>query len=162
MPVIYRKTALGQQEIETRAGRIPPRLRPSLIMIDGKRAESELRKLIPQAEETLRVLLEAGMIEPLPVEARQPAATVTAPALAGGDSVPPTQPSPLDFQTWRREAVRAVNDLLGPAGESLAVRMERAPDERQLREVIERALPTIGNVRGGAAAAQFAKRFLPD
>lgn len=59
-----------------------------------------------------------------------------------------------------RDAVRALNDLLGPEAESLALRLERATDEDQLRAGLERAVQYIANARGGGAAASFATRFL--
>ena len=64
MPLIYRKTAKGLTEIETRAHRLPPRLRSALIVVDGKRDVAELRPMIlAQPEETLQALAEQGFIE---------------------------------------------------------------------------------------------------
>ena len=62
----------------------------------------------------------------------------------------------------RREAVRAVHDLLGPDADSLALRMERAATDDDLRVALERAVAYIANARGGGAAAKFAARFLPE
>ena len=57
MGTIYRKTEKGQAEIATRQFKLVPRLRSALILIDGKRNDEELRKLIAaQAEETLQAL----------------------------------------------------------------------------------------------------------
>src|SRR5919112_290293 len=101
MGTIYRKTAEGQAEIETRVRKLSPRLRSALIMIDGKRTDEELRKLLAQqADETLR-----------------------------------------------REAVRAVNDLLGPMGEMVALKLEQAKNPEELRNALEKAVPVIGNAR---------------
>ena len=44
MATIYSKTADGQNEIETRARRLSPRARSTLILVDGKRSEAELGK----------------------------------------------------------------------------------------------------------------------
>jgi hypothetical protein len=49
MATIYRKTAKGHSEIETCAARLPPRLRSALILIDGRRTDGEMGKLILQA-----------------------------------------------------------------------------------------------------------------
>ena len=58
MSTIYRKTAKGHAEIETRALRLPPRLRGALIMVDGQRSVEDLAKLIPgDAVQTLEQLL---------------------------------------------------------------------------------------------------------
>ncbi len=50
MATIYIKTADGQNEIETRARRLTPRARSTLILVDGKRSDSELAKLVQQAD----------------------------------------------------------------------------------------------------------------
>jgi hypothetical protein len=63
MATIYRKTSKGHAEIETRVHRLPPRLRGALIVVDGRRADDELRRLVPQADETLQLLAEQGFIE---------------------------------------------------------------------------------------------------
>lgn len=156
MPLIYAKTAQGQREIETRERRLAPRLRSALILVDGKRTEEELAKLIQNADETLKSLLDAELIaivggrpakEARPVEPEAPEAA--APAV-----------TPEEFAALRRDAVRALNDLLGPEAESLALRLERAADQEQLRVALERAVTYIANARGGGAAASFASRFL--
>jgi hypothetical protein len=157
MATIYAKTADGQNEIETRARRITPRARSLLILIDGKRSDEELAKLVQQFDQTLPLLLDGGLVEAVATSSRsssKPAAPEAAP--------PPPAPAEItaDLNRVRREAVRAINDLLGPMGESLALRIERAGNAAELREVLERAVAYIANARGGGAAAQFAARFL--
>ncbi|WP_284614647.1 hypothetical protein [Aquabacterium humicola] len=165
MPTIYVKTADGQNEIETRARRLSPRLRSALILVDGKRSDTELSKLIQQHDETLQALLDAGLIQAV---AAAPSRTATAeaapspaPAPAPAPTKPAAAPAQADLSTRRREAVRAVNDLLGPAAETLALKIERATNDEQFREALERAVTYIANARGGGPAAQFAARFLP-
>lgn len=157
MSTTYAKTADGQNEIETRARRISPRLRSALILVDGKRSDEDLAKLVQACDETLQALLEAGLIE---VVARS--ATKSPPREAPPEPEAPAAPapSPAEFEARRREAVRAVNDLLGPQAEALALKLERASDANQLREALERAVAYIANARGGGAAAQFAAQFL--
>jgi D-serine deaminase-like pyridoxal phosphate-dependent protein len=157
MPTIYAKTADGQNEIETRIRRIPPRLRSALILVDGKRSDDELGRLFQQADETLRVLLDAGLIE---VSARSTARSAPREPVPEPAAAKAVAMSPSEFKTLRHEAVRAVNDLLGPQAETLALKLERAGDMAQLREPLERAVAYIANARGGSAAAQFATRFL--
>lgn len=162
MATIYSKTADGQNEIETRARRLTPRARSTLILVDGKRSAAELGKLVQQADETLQALLEAGLIEVVatksaPVKDAVPAplsgAAPAAPAPASGMAI-------VEFEATRRDAVRAINDLLGPEAENLALKMERSTDAEQLRVALERAVAYIANARGGGAAAQFASKFL--
>jgi len=158
MATIYAKTADGQNEIETRARRITPRARSLLILIDGKRSDEELAKLVQQFDETLPLLLDGGLVEAVATTSSRSSSKSAAPAEA--PVPPPPAEITADLATLRREAVRAVNDLLGPMGESLAVKLEKATNVPELRETLERAVAYIANARGGAAAAQFATRFL--
>lgn len=161
MATIYSKTADGQHEIETRARRISPRARSTLILVDGKRTDTELGKLVQQAEETLQALLEQGLIEVTATTSSRSAPKEEGPASVPG---PASAPSPalamVEFEAVRRDAVRAINDLLGPEAETLALKIERATDELQLRAALERAVAYIANARGGGAATQFAAKFL--
>jgi hypothetical protein len=162
MATIYRKTAKAQEEIDTRAHRLVPRLRTALILVDGRRSDDELRKMIMlQADETLAALLAQGFIEvageveaprPRPAAPVAPAAGVPAPAVAA--------PSGKAFEQQRREAVRAFTDLVGPMGEVLAMKMEKARSADELRPLLETARQIIANSRGGSSAAQFAERHL--
>ena len=164
MGTIYRKTAEGQAEIETRVRKLSPRLRSALIMVDGKRTDEDLGKLLPQqAEETLQSLLEQGLIEVMQSTTPQrPAArSANAPAPAPSASAAPAAEAPArDFATVKREAVRAVNELLGPMGEMVALKLEQARTPDDLRNALEKAVTVIGNARGGAAAVQFARQFI--
>jgi hypothetical protein len=157
MTTIYRKTAQGQSEIDTRSRRLSPRVRSALILVDGKRSDSELRSMVPQADEALSELIGAQLIE---VVAVNPAAK---PVGSAAVDIPlATVPSGLDIDvpSLRREAVRALNDLLGPQAEGLAIKLEKVSDVDELRVLLERAVTYISTARGGGPAAQFANRFL--
>jgi septal ring-binding cell division protein DamX len=156
MTIIYTKTADGQREIETRARRLTPRARSLLILIDGKRAHEELATLVQQLDETLATLLEAGLVATVNSESTPSSTAKPASAAPQATRKAATE----DFATLRRAAVRAVNDQLGPSGEALAMRLERAADANELHAALERAVTYIANARGGGAAAEFAGRFL--
>lgn len=158
MASIYAKTPQGQHEIETRALRLPARLRSTLILVDGKRNEAELGRLVPNVGEVLQALLEAGLIEAVQAAPARTSAPAAAPA--GAAAPAPAAAEKEDVGKLRREAVRALNDLLGPDAEALAMRMERANDSATLMPLLERAVTLIANARGGSAAAQFAARFV--
>jgi 3-oxoacyl-ACP reductase-like protein len=149
MSTIHRKTPKGRAEIETRAHRLPPRLRSALILVDGRRSDAELAKLVPQDPEgTLQALREGGFIEAVAVEAAPPAPAAAAPAAAG----PP-------FEQLRREAVRALTDLVGPLAEALALKMEKARSPEELRPLLALAVQIVGNTRGRQMAADYGRRF---
>ena len=154
MSIVYIKTADGQRELRTRERGLPPRARSLLILIDGKRTYDELAVLVQQIDTTLPTLLDAGLVAI--VAAASPDSTpAAAPSAASGGTQPIESPDAL-----RRAAVRAVNDLLGPTGEALALRLEKASGVQELDAALERAVAVIANARGGAAAAQFANRFI--
>jgi hypothetical protein len=180
MSTIFRKTAKGVTEIETRAHRLMPRLRSVLILVDGKRNDDELRRMLPQqCDEVLQALLHDGFIEsvagarPTPAAA-PPAAAPARPAPAPASTmpmdldlavtVPPsTRPaSGREISIWRRDAVRALTEQVGPIGEALAVRIERARTAAELLPLLQTAQQVIGNVRGKAAATAFRSQFIDE
>lgn len=154
MGTIYIKTAAGQRELQTRERRLAPRMRSLLILIDGKRTHEELAALVQQLDTNLPTLLDAGLVEIVAAASPDSASAMAPASLAVG---PQAIENP---DALRRAAVRAVNDLLGPMGEALALRLERASSGQELDAALERAVAYIANARGGAAAAQFANRFI--
>lgn len=157
MPLIYRKTAKGLSEIETRAHRLPPRLRSALIVVDGKRDVNELKPMIlAQPEETLQALAEQGFIEVVGETAPPPPPPPPAPAPKASA---PEASAAGDFDATRRAAVRALNDLLGPAAESLSIKMEKARNLGELMPLLVQGAQSVAAMRGRAAAEQFAQRF---
>lgn len=179
MATIYRKTAKGHSEIETRALRLSPRLRSALILIDGRRSDDDMRKLIlQQPDETLRTLSEQGFIEIIAITQEQPTlrqqsnvAAPRQPALApAAVAAPAPAPPPAqeaaaaaparNFEATRAQAVRALTDLVGPMAEALAIKMERTRNADELRPLVKTAQTIVGNARGGQAAADYGARFL--
>lgn len=156
MTTFYRKTRIGQAEIETRALRLMPRLRNLLIIIDGRRDAEALQAMLGYAPATaLQELLAYGLIEAVVQRMAEP-------ATPGGDSVRLTPPAPSDaaaFAALRKAAVRALNDALGPAGETLAIRMERSQNEAELQPLLQRAAALVATARGAAAGRAYAERF---
>jgi hypothetical protein len=168
MATIYRKSAKGQTEIETRSHRLSPRLRSVLILVDGRRSDDELRKLLPQqCDESLQQLSEQGFIELIgitqdapaarPVNGMAPAAPAVAEAPPAAREVPSMPPR--DFAATRAQAVRLFTDMVGPMAEALALKLERARSPDELRPLVHTAQRIIGNTRGGQAADDYGARF---
>ena len=161
MPTIYRKSAKGLAEIETRAHRLAPRMRSMLILVDGKRDADDLKALFTvQADDCLRTLFEQGFIEAV-------GETVRNVPLAGAPAPVPASPAvvaapSIDVDALRRAAVRALNEALGPSAESLAMRMERARTLEELRPLLSQCAKLLLAARGQQAAAAFAARFSVD
>ncbi len=169
MTTVYRKSAKGQHEIETRANRLAPRLRTALILVDGRRSDADLRALVQaEPDATLLALLEAGYIEvvstqlsPPPTAPLAPApAAALAPASAGPVAAAAVAMSPAALAERRRLAVRHLTDQIGPAAETAALRIEKARSGDELRLALEHGHRVLQAARGSAVAAQFAARFL--
>ncbi len=165
MTTVYRKSAKGQHEIETRADRLGPRLRTALILVDGRRSDTDLRALIQlDADATLLALLEGGYIDvlstaaPLPAQAAQPAVAATSSAAAMAPMALVSTAAVLAER--RRLAVRHLTDQLGPVIEELAMRIEKTRTWGELRPVLELGMSVIERSRGAAAAARFAELFI--
>jgi hypothetical protein len=159
MATIYRKTGKGQAEIDTRVFRLSPRMRAALIMVDGHRSDVELAKLIPGGPAAaLQALLADGFIEVVTIVEIRPAQRApTSPTPAA--SAAAAAPSPA-FERRRRDAVRALNELLGPGAESLAMRIEKAADWGQLLPVLRQAQQALRSTHGTAVAADYGNRFI--
>jgi hypothetical protein len=159
MPIIYRKTAKGLAEIETRVYRLSPRLRSVLIMIDGKRTDAELLQMLPQAAEVLAALVQEDFI----AEFTRVSAAVAPPPPAPTPPPAPERtvirgPQP-GFEAMRRDLLRAFNDRLGPAGEGMAVKLERARNETEFRALLPSAVQLVAALQGREAAEAFAARI---
>lgn len=186
MVTVYRKSAKGQLEIETRVNRLHPRLRTVLILVDGRRNDDELRSLIQvDADATLLALIEGGYIEvsagaapagasPQPVQAsvagpaRAAAPASAAPAMAAPAVAAPAAAvagapggaSPAGLAERRRLAVRHLTDRLGPVAEPVSLRIEKARTWDEQRAALELGQRLLQTARGSSAAAEFASLFL--
>ena len=169
MSTLYRRTAKGQAEFSQRSRELLPRLRSTLILVDGKRDVQAISSVLLQApEQTLAALtaLQAqGFVEAVASSVQAAAAQAVQPA-----PQPITRPAPLapaatpaptgfDFKTLQRAAVQALNQALGPAGETLAIRMERTSTLDELRPLLNTASQLISTARGPAAAASFVAKL---
>jgi len=171
MPIIYRKTARGLAEVETRVYKLSPRLRSVLIMIDGKRSDVEILQLLPQAADALAALVQEDFIAEYTRTAFVPAGAAggssTAPA-----SAPPAAPAATEaaertiirghqptFEAMRRDLLGAFTERLGPAGEGMAVRLARARNETEFRALLPGAVQLISTLQGRESADAFMARI---
>jgi hypothetical protein len=164
MSTTYRKTPKGQAEVETRANRLPPRLRAALILVDGRRSEDDIVKLVSNdAAEVLRGLLDDGYVELVEVAApaRPPTVAQRPAAPAAVASAPELlSMAPSVIAATKRDAVRVLTEQIGPMAEGLALKIERAANAAELQGLLEIGRQVLGNTRGRAAADAFAQRFL--
>lgn len=168
---IYHKSALGSEAIANRSAALTPKQRSMLILINGKRDFTELAHLgqgLGEPEQLMAQLEQLGFIEaesalasaptepaPLaPSEPPLPPAGGKAPARSGPPSLSPTQLA-LPLPQAQRFAVRRLNDLLGPAGEDLCMRIEAARTPQEFRAAIRRTETILREVVGPQLAEQF-------
>jgi hypothetical protein len=182
MPIIYRKTARGLAEVETRVYKLSPRLRSVLIMVDGKRSDAEILQLLPQAGDALAALVQedfiaeftrtpwlpagagggpAGLPGTIAAHGTPAAAPAPAPAAAAPDAAERTiirGPQPT-FEAMRRDLLGAFSERLGPAGDGMAVRLARARNETEFRALLPAAVQLVSTLQGREAADAFMARI---
>ena len=169
MPIIFRKTAKGVAEVESRAHRLPPRLRGMLILVDGKRDSDDLDRLVAQdAIDTLAALAEQGLIEAVgetlavaePAAAYGPLAVSTSastPALARAPA--PATRSARELAALRRQVARALKEELGASTGPLVKRIKDSRSADDLKPLLSQAVKLVLAARGKTAADAFATRM---
>ena len=150
---IFAKTALGQQEIQTRSLGLSPLVRRTLVLVDGKRTGAELGVFLSGSADITDVL--AQLLALGCVEAREPAPRAAARVSAtepqpepeeGSESVavvnaltalPPADAREAkDNDMARNFMVNSVNSIIGQNMRiSLVSDISRAQTTEQLREV---------------------------
>lgn len=151
MNALYRKTSAGQAEVSSKAHALPPRARSLLIMIDGKRSLTDLRAMLgPAVDESIALLEREGLVEALRDAPAPPPAPPAAPP-------PPAAP---DLAQIRRESARAVTDALGPMGDGVALRIEKAKNFDELRAALRLAADSLENIGQRRRAEEFLARFM--
>jgi len=140
---IYRKSDKGNEAIATRGHGVGGKLRMLLILVDGRKTVEELTRMaagMGESADLLQQLLKDGLIELAAAGAAKPAA---GPAPAG------------DLSKVKPLATRLLVELLGPAADELAIRVEAAKDVPQFVEAMRRAYTVVRDVKGQAAADRF-------
>ncbi len=143
---VFSKTPKGTAELAARSGALSLAQRRLLILVDGLRDVDELAALVPSAlDESLAMLEQGGFIS---------LAGATADTVQGTPtSIPEAEMTTV--QEARTRAVRAVNELLGPAADRLAMALEAARSGDELRPLIREAERLVGLAHGAAAAQAF-------
>lgn len=126
---VFGKTALGQQEIQSRSLNLSPLVRRVLVLVDGKRSGAELSVFLVgkgEIDVVLAQLLEIGCIElvtsakpaatPAPASAAAPDAASAGPASVSAplDGLPPAESrSAKDNEMARNFMINSVNGIIG-------------------------------------------------
>ncbi len=150
MKTIYRKTAKGSEAIANRQSGLGPRHRSLLIMIDGKRSVAELAPVgsaLGDVADLIQALQAEGLIEALNAPA--------APAAGAQGAEPAEAPPRVTLSQAQRHAVRLLNDLLGPGGADLCMRVESTKSAQEFRAVLKRAEQVVREGLGARKAERF-------
>lgn len=180
---IYDKTDKGREEIATRKHQLPNKLRPLLVLIDGKQAAANLLQKVSTLglnEDNLRELLSLELITV--VGDHQPADTVSGgtaasdatdagaedlPSEAGAEAENPANTSPADKPNFEKyqDAYRFLNDHikanLGLRGFALSLKVERAASLDELRELRRPFLEAVMKAKGRDTARSIRDKLDP-
>jgi hypothetical protein len=156
--VIFAKTPKGQQEIETRAGGLSPRVRRVLIFVDGKRSVEALRSVLQSddLQHTLGMLEEDGFISMVTVAgpAGEKIAPHPLPSLAAFRLHPPGD-DPVRLQKARNFMLNTLNAYVGGLGtSSLQDRVEAARTQADLRSLFDEWYHAVVSSRDGRREAE--------
>ena len=120
MGVIFSKTPKGHEEITSKAGGLTPRVRRTLIFVDGKRTVDELRSMLlsDDLQHTLGMLEEEGYIElttgsPSPAKAPQPEQRL--PSITAFRAMPESA-DPIELQQARNFMKNTLTTFIGSLG----------------------------------------------
>lgn len=112
----FTKTAVGQQEIQTRSLGLPPLVRRVLVLIDGQRSGKELAAFVPGQDVLLLLsqLIAQGCVEALAHVPAAPAAPVPAEGGATLSGLPNAGTrSPKDIEMARNFMMNSINTMFG-------------------------------------------------
>ena len=141
---IFQKTQKGREEIEKRTFRIDHKRRTLLILADGRSnaaALAEKAAHIPDGMALLQSLWTEGFLEPVGAvveEVAQP-------------------PSGRPLGELKRIASKAIERLMGPDGDTIALKLERAPTHEAFFAEAARAREALGAFLGPRQAEEFWK-----
>lgn len=158
------KTKLGRSAIAERDPALPQRLRPLLIMVDGKRTVRDLTKVAANVGglEALETLNRLGMVATLGDAGHLP-------DLKGMDfdatmrfdraSMAAYQPPTPNLGDIRAEIVWEVESLLGPQAKELIQGVNSASTLDGLRAASDLCAQTLREVKGDAVADAYIRAF---
>ncbi len=152
---ILSKTELGRNAIAQRLPELPPRLRPLLIMVDGKRTLAELEKIAEAVGgmASIDVLVDLGMVE-ADAGSAPPSGVAEAPAVVAPSAAPAGGPV-LSLAEAREQLADYFEAQLGPSAQMLAIQLRACDQVRYLKPLIDRGLDNLQHFKGLAAVKAY-------
>lgn len=145
--LVLRKTAKGREEIDKRTYRVDARRRMLLILIDGRATTAEIATKaahVANPDEMFESLLAEGFVEP-----------GDGPAPPGTASNAPRGPAGAPLDEAKRRAVKALERLMGPGAEAIALKIERAATREELLAEAQKAREALRSYLGARQAEEF-------
>lgn len=164
MTAIYDKTDKGREEISSRKYGLSSRLRPLLVMVDGKKAANELLEKVAGlglGEDSLSELTEGGYIHPLaqpePAPAPEPAQPVAQPAAGTAAAAEPAPENRfLAVYHFYNETIKS---MIGLRGYGLQLKVEKAGTLEELRQLRQPYLDAVHKAKGAETARSLGDRL---
>ncbi len=152
---VPRRTPAGDAAVARHAPELDTATRVVLTAIDGKRAYAALKLrfgALTDLAAALARLAGSGLIEPLPSSAATPPTPIATPTAV---AAPAASPPGIDPQRLRQTMVRGLSEVLGPAGDALALKVERARTAAELVELHARCIGVVRELRGAGDVERF-------
>ncbi len=161
--IFYDKTEKGREEISSRKFGLSAKLRPLLVMVDGKHTPDELLKsIIPLGmnAEHVQALLDQNFITELIIELPDPEPEVQAhdhdATIQGEHGV---EINPKRIGEVRSYLSETIKNNLGLRGFALQLKVERANTLADFLEIKESFVEAIFNTKGLQMARSFESRI---
>ncbi|TAG03410.1 MAG: hypothetical protein EAZ43_07015 [Betaproteobacteria bacterium] len=145
---VFRKTPEGVAEITARTLPLRAELRRLMILVDGRSSISKLATFVrlPEIDSLILELQSMGLIDSTDGTAISQQATGAETGL---------EPTIEQFLAARGAAVRAVNDILGPSAETLALKLEKCQNARDLRTAVTEVKQSLARMLGESTGNRF-------
>lgn len=152
---VLKKTDQGIEAIKHRDRALAPRERTTLILVDGSKRLQDLAQACGSLDEALRIgqaLVDLGLASVVSGGAAPPS-----PTAAAGDApaVATAAAPPQDLRSSTRRATKALEDLLGPACEPLALQLEKCKSMAELQAKILELRTVVASMRSEKKAEEF-------
>lgn len=148
---VLKKTDQGIEAIKHRDRALAPRERTTLILVDGSKRLQDLAQACGSLDEALRIgqtLVDLGLASVVSGGAAEAAPSPTAAAQSQ------------DLRSSTRRATKALEDLLGPACEPLALQLEKCKSMAELQAKILELRAVVASMRSEKKAEEFAAAAL--
>jgi hypothetical protein len=153
---VLKKTDQGIEAIKHRDRALAPRERTILILVDGSKRLQDLAQACGSLDEALRIgqaLVDLGLASVVSGGAAPPSPTTSAASDAPAAATAAAPPQ--DLRSSTRRATKALEDLLGPACEPLALQLEKCKSMAELQAKILELRTVVASMRSEKKAEEF-------